>query len=151
MQAWKKYEETARNVLEQVKAHFGLSRVEGKQEIAGVSKTDWEIDAKGIEVDTGGTVIIECRLRNRPQNQEAMAALAFRIQDTGSVGGIIVTPCLLQKGASLIASSRNIRHVKLNPASTASDFAFEFIGNLFIGVPSIGYVSVFGTPGISRS
>jgi hypothetical protein len=150
MQPWKKYEETSRLVLEQVKHHFGLASVEGPQSIPG-TLTPWAIEAKGVEADSGGTVVIECRLRTRRQNQEAIGALAFRIQDTSAVGGIIVTPLPLQKGASAIADGTRIQHVMLDPKSTPSDFAFKFLGNLFLGVPSIGNSNLFGTHGISSN
>lgn len=148
MQSWKKYEETARLILDQSKVHFGLESVEGPQKIPG-KLTDWAIEAKGVAVG-GGTVIVECRLRKRRQDQEALGGLAFRIQDTGATGGIIVTPLPLQKGASAIAEGKNIQQVVLDPASTPSDFAFRFFGNLFLGIPSIGDTSVFGTGGISH-
>lgn len=57
---WKNYEEVALYLFNQFKKEFGLSNVEGKQKIPGHrSGTNWEIDAKGINENGEGFVIID--------------------------------------------------------------------------------------------
>lgn len=132
---WRNYEEVAQYILGQMAAHFGLGRVEGKQLVAGVSGASWEIDAKGMRENDQGFVIIECR-RHTTQGlpQEQIAALAFRIQDTGAVEGIIVSPLPLQSGARKVAASQRIQEVQLSPDSTTTDYVLRFLQRTFIGV-----------------
>src|SRR5262249_51778893 len=124
MSAWKSYEDVARFLLDRFAEEFGLKSVEGKQEVEGLrSGTTWEIDAKGIREMNSGFVIIECRRHTTsPQKQEHLAALAYRIMDTGASGGIIVTPLGLQKGARKVASAENIIEVRLAEDSKPYQF-----------------------------
>ena len=132
---WRNYEEVAQYLLGQMAAHFGLGRVEGKQLLAGVSGKSWEIDAKGVREDDQGFVIIECR-RHTTQglSQEQIAGLAFRIQDTGAVEGIIVSPLPLQSGAKKVAASQGIQEVQLSPDCTTTDYVLRFLERSIIGV-----------------
>jgi len=133
---WKSYEEIAAYLLEQNAHEFGLQRVEGKKTIHGRrSGTGWEIDAKGIREGNEGFVIIECRsYTTSKQNQEKLGSLAYRIIDTGAVGGIIVSPLGIQKGAAKIAASENILNVQLDANSTPTEFAMKFLNKLMIGM-----------------
>jgi hypothetical protein len=101
---WRQYEQVAAHILNDVAAHFGLKRVEGKQCIPGLrSGTEWEIEAKGLSEDGQTFVIIECRRYTTSKlKQEHLGAIAYRIMDTGSAGGIIVTSI-----GYLIGRSRN--------------------------------------------
>ena len=63
-----------------------------------------------------------------------MAAIAYRIKDTGAVGGIVVTPIGFQKGAALVAAAENIIHVKLCPDSTNHSYLLEFLNQIMVGV-----------------
>lgn len=133
---WKTYEEVAAFLLHRHAKEFGLSKVEGKQSVKGNrSETDWEIDAKGFNDNGVGFVIVECRRYTKSkQNQEQMAALAYRIEDTGASGGIIVSPLGLQLGAEKVASAENILEVKLSADSTPNEFAMSFLNKLMIGM-----------------
>lgn len=54
MTRWKSYEEVATYLLNQFAEHFGLERVEAKQDVVGLrSKTAYEI-AKGCLTNDGG-------------------------------------------------------------------------------------------------
>ena len=131
---WRKYEKVAEYLLGQIGTHFGLGRVEGKQLVAGASAT-WEIDAKGVLENDQGFLIIECRRHTtRGLSQEQIAALAFRIQDTGAVGGIIVSPWPLQSGARAVANSKHIHEVRLSPDCSTTDYVAQFLQNIFIGM-----------------
>lgn len=63
-----------------------------------------------------------------------MAGLAYRVIDTGSSGGIIVSPLGLQAGARKVADSEEILEVALDPDSTPQEFAMRFLHRLMIGV-----------------
>jgi len=133
--AWRSYEEVAQHLLDQFAEHFELGYVEGKQLVAGNSGTEWEIDAKGVSEGGEAFLIIECRRYPKSRlSQESMAALAFRIQDTGAKGGIVVSPLELQSGAKKVAASANIQHVTLDSQSTTSDYMLRFLNQVFVGV-----------------
>jgi hypothetical protein len=148
MKEWERYEAAAREILKQLREHFSLDDVQGKQVVQGASGTVWEFDAVGISNPSKRLVLIECRLTKARQSQDKIAALSFTIQDTKAERGIIVTSKPLQKGAELVASYSGIMHFHLDSRSTSSDFLAQALGKLFIGLPSIGDTSQFGTPGI---
>ncbi len=132
---WRTYEEVARYLLEQFASRFGLGRVEGKQLVPSASGTNWEIDAKGVKVDGGGIVLIECRRHTKSKlSQGQVGELAFRIIDTGAEGGIVVSPLELQKGAKLVAEHENITHVTLNAEASTTEYIMKFLNNIFVGV-----------------
>lgn len=132
---WNTYEEVAQYLLNQFAEYFELGRVEGKQIVPGKSGTEWEIDAKGVKADGEGFLIVECRRYTKSRlNQESMAALAFRIQDTGAQGGIMVSPLDLQMGAKKVATYSKVQHATLDPKSTTSDYVMRFLKQVFVGV-----------------
>ncbi len=134
--SWQSYEEVARYLLNRIASEFGLDRVEGKQSIAGqASGTSWEIDAKGVASDGVGFVIIEARRYPRTRlSQEQVAAIAYRIQDTGAAGGIVVSPLPLQAGAAKVAKSAGVIHVQLDAASNTERYILKFLNNVMIGL-----------------
>ena len=133
---WKTYEEVATYLLGQITEVLGLEKVEGKQTLVGNrSGTTWEIDGKGVKNNEGGFVIIECRRYSKQkQKQEQVAALAYRIMDTGAQGGIIVSPLGIQEGGTKIANSENIQTVTLDENSTTTDYVLKFLNQIFAGV-----------------
>ena len=132
MQTWQNYEEVARAVLHNLRQHLGIADVTGYKDLPGNSGTSWRVEGTATKTDDGGLLIIECR-RHTSQglSQESLGGLAFRITDTNGVGGIIVTPLALQKGAELVANSQNIAHVRLEPWSTSENYLAEFMGTHF--------------------
>jgi hypothetical protein len=136
MPKWETFEEVAAYLLDQCAAEFGLDRVEGKQSVPGSrSGTDWEIDAKGVVAGDGNFMIIECRrYTTSRQSQEKLAGLAYRIRDTGAIGGILVSPLGFQEGAKKVAAAENIFEVTLSPDSTPTDFVIGFLGKFRAGV-----------------
>jgi hypothetical protein len=133
---WESYEEVAAYLLDQMASKFGLQRIEGKQPIKGLrSGTEWVIDAKGIkEGDNEAFVIIECRrYTSSKQTQEKVGALAYRILDTGAVGGIFVSPLGLQEGGEKIAKAENISSILLDENSTKKQYILKFLNDWFIG------------------
>jgi hypothetical protein len=133
--AWDTYEQVAQFLLNQFAEVFQLGTVEEKQIVPGESGTDWQIDAKGVKEGEDGFVIVECKRHTKSRvNQEIIAGLAYRIKDSGATGGIIVTPIKLQKGAEIVAAHEGIKHVRLDKGSTHSDYIFQFLNQLFIGM-----------------
>lgn len=130
------YEEVARHLLERFRAYLCLDSVEGKQMIGGQSGTNWEIDAKGIRTGArGDIVILEFRRKTtRRVEQEDVAGLAWRLQDTGASGGILVSPLGFQKGARLVATAAGIVEATLAAESTTSDYMLGFVNRIFRGV-----------------
>lgn len=137
-QQWRTYEEVATKILDRLRDALGLSAVEGKQSLPGLSGTEWELDAKGIKQESDAFVIVECRRQTTSRiKQEAVAALAFRIQDTGAAGGFVVSPLGFQEGAQKVARSANIHSVLLNAAATPQEFVLSFLGNLFLSLTGV--------------
>jgi len=133
---WESYEQIAQFLLDQMAEQFDLSRVEGKQKVEGKrSGTTYEIDGKGIAKNGEGFVILECRqYTTSRQKQEDMAALAYRILDTGAKGGIIVSPLGVQEGARKIAEAENVVSVRLGENSTTKNYLLGFLNKIFVGV-----------------
>ena len=134
MKDWERYERTAQFLLNEFATHFGLDSVEGKQDIPGASGTSWEIDAKGVKIDGEGFLIVECRRRKSRQSQEHISALAYKINDTGAQGGILITAVELQRGARKIAEHEGIHHVILDRESTTEAYVIEFLGKVIMGL-----------------
>lgn len=131
---WESYEGVAAYLLEQIKATFGLDKVEGKQIVQGVSGADWEIDGKAVREGDKGTILIECRRHTTSKiKQEHIAAIAYRIKDIGAVGGIVVTPIGLQEGAKTIANKEAIVTVKLSAESNMQEHVLQFLRQTFVG------------------
>ncbi|MCZ7654109.1 MAG: hypothetical protein M5R42_07210 [Rhodocyclaceae bacterium] len=69
--------------------------------------------------DGEGIIVVECRqYRSKRQVQEQVAALAYRVLDTGARGAIIVSPLDLQAGAKKVAAAENVISVQLDADST---------------------------------
>jgi hypothetical protein len=136
--SWRTYEEVAAEILDRLSEELGLSAVEGKQTLQGLSGTAWEIDAKGFKQGSEAFVIVECRHHTTSRiKQEAIAALAFRILDTGAAGGLLVSPLGLQEGAQKVAASANIYSMILNAGATPQQFALSFLEKLFVGLAGV--------------
>jgi hypothetical protein len=140
---WQAYEGAARSVLQQIGGVLGIGEVEGKQTLDGKSGTQWEIDAKAIQESGENFLVVEVRRYTTSSlKQEDVAALAFRIGDVGAVGGVVVSPLPLQRGAELVAKSAGIEHVRLSADSTATDYLAEYMGRRFIGVSVVESVTL---------
>lgn len=132
--AWAIYEAAARKVIADIRQLLGVEAVEGKQSLGGASGTTWEIDAKAWCEGKDGFLVVEVRRHTSGRlKQEDIAAIAYRIQDVGGSGGIVVSPLPMQKGASLVAASTDITHVRLSPESTTESYLAEFMGRRFLG------------------
>lgn len=139
-QSWETYEQVAVHIMNQIAGQLGLEHVEGKQHVYGShSGTVWEIDGKGVRDGTEGFVIIECRRYPKSrQKQEQVAALAYRITDTGANGAIIVSPLGFQEGAKKVATANAIHEVRLGPDSTRTDYILSFLEKAFLGMSDAG-------------
>lgn len=136
--AWRRYEVAAQEILQRLCNELGLSKVEGKQTILGDSGATWEIDAKGIVQRDTAFVIIECRRYTTSKiKQEEAAALAWRVQDTGATGALLVSPLGLQEGAAKVAASSRILAVHMTPDSTLEEFVVSFLDKLFVSLRGV--------------
>ena len=133
MKDWERYEQTAQYLLNEFASHFGLGSVEGKQIVPGESGAEWQIDAKGVKISGEGFLIVECRRWKSRLSQEDVGALAYRINDTGAQGRILVTPAKLQSGAQKIAEHENIYHVVLDQESTTENYVIAFLNKVIAG------------------
>ncbi|MGZ8226033.1 MAG: restriction endonuclease [Methylococcaceae bacterium] len=133
---WKDYEKATIYLLNQFASAFSLDGFLWKETIHGHhSGTDWEIDGKGFNDGNDGFLIVECRrYTTSKQCQEKIAALAYKIHDTGATGGIIVSPMGLQSGAEKVASAENVISVKLTPNITNQEYMMEFLNKIMIGI-----------------
>ena len=121
--SWKSYEELASHILSHFADIVGISSVQAKQRLQGQSGTCWEIDAKGICSDGAGFLVIECKERHSSRlNQDIIATLAYKVQDVGAAGAVIITSIGLQKGAKKVASKKGFHIVYLPKESAFEDF-----------------------------
>lgn len=135
---WRSYEEIATFVLNQCAEEFGLSRVEGKQEVVGKSGTEWEVDARGWTEDDTAHFLVECkRYKNTGISQAITGSLAYQIRDTNAGGGFLVSPRGLQSGAKKVAAANNIHEIKLDPSSNSSAYFGEWLGKLRAGFTEV--------------
>lgn len=132
---WESYEQVAAHLLGQFAYEFGVDFFQGKQDVAGNrSGTTWQIDAKGVRTADGGFMIVECkRWTKDKQSQETVGGLAYRIIDTGAIGGIVVSPLGLQEGGQKVASAENIFEVHLDENSTRNNFVIHFLNKFMVG------------------
>jgi hypothetical protein len=139
---WLIYEEAARKVIADMRDALGISVVEGKQVITGLSSAEWEIDARAWCKDGENFLLVEARRHNTSGlKQEALAAIAYRIKDVGAAGGIVVSPLPLQTGAQTIAAHEGVSHIHLTPESTSETYLAEFLGRRFIGASVVESVT----------
>ena len=140
---WLVYEDAARRVLNDIYEVLGITTVEGKQVVAGESSANWELDAKAWCKGGENFLVVEVRRHTSSGlKQEDVAAVAYRVKDTGAVGGIVVTPLPLQAGAQRVADHEGIAHVRLSPESTNETYLAEFMGRRFVGVSVAESVSL---------
>lgn len=146
-ESWEEYEKAARVALQALSEELGLSTVEMKQVLVGKSGTDWEVDAKAWCKDSEKFLVVEARrYRNSRLNQEQIASVAFRVEDVGAKGGVVVSPLPLQSGAAMVAASANIEHVRLTSESTPELYLAEYMGKRYHGVTVTESIRMRATP-----
>lgn len=141
------YEEVAAEILGRLRQELGLSSIAGKQSVPGhLSGTQWELDAKGVKEGSDAFVIVECRRYTTSRiKQEAVAALAWRIQDTGAAGALLVSPLGFQEGAQKVAAAANVVSVVLTADATPQQFVLSFLNNLYVGIAGVQARAEVGT------
>lgn len=133
-QKWNTYEEVAIDLLNRFAKEFDVDCFETKQHVEG-ELTTWEIDGKGVCEGSEAFIVVECRRYTKSrQCQEAAGGIAFKIQDLGAKGGILVSPLGFQLGGQKIAAGTNIIDVRLNANATGQDYVLQFLGKVFAGV-----------------
>ncbi|OBQ17652.1 MAG: hypothetical protein AN488_18305 [Anabaena sp. WA113] len=125
---WETYEEVTRQLLQDIKYYLGISHVESKQKIQGQSGTKWEVDVIAYDNNTGKTILVECKNWKSTVSQETLGGFGYRIKNTDSEGGIIVTRIGLQKGAKKVAEYEKITVITLTIGIT--DYDDDYIAKL---------------------
>lgn len=132
--AWKSYEEIAIMVLSQCANEFGLSRVDGQQDVTGKSGAVWEVDARGWTEGDNAHFLVECKKHESSAISQALTGtLAYQILDTDAEGGFLVSPKGLQSGAKTVAAANNIYEIKLDSKSSMAAYFGEWLGKLRAG------------------
>jgi len=130
---WETYEEVTKQLLSDVRDYLGLSRVEEKQKVRGLSETEWEVDVLAYNVDGGKLVLVECKHRSKAViPQDSLAGFAYKIKDTNADHGIIVTTIGLQEGADKIAKAEKITVIKLDYNSTSDNYIAQIANQIFV-------------------
>jgi hypothetical protein len=133
---WETYEQVAGQLLQKMSETLGLDlvRVEEKQKLLGKSGTTWAVDGKGVKTEDEAIILIECRRYTTSKlDQEAIGAFAYRVDDVGAAGGIIVTPIGVQEGGQKVAAYEGIHIVRLDENSTTTDYVLGFLDKVFHG------------------
>lgn len=132
---WRVYEDAARAVIQNLHQDLGIDSVSDKQTVLGKSGTQWEFDALAFQDNGENFIIIEARRYTTSSlKQKDIATSAFSIGDVGAVGGIVISPLPLQRGAELVAKMSGIKPLRLSPDSTSVDYLAESMSRRFIGV-----------------
>jgi hypothetical protein len=134
MSQWRTYEEVAQQILDEQREFFGLSRVEGKQNLPAANGTTYEIDIVGYQQGSNRLVIFECRDYKNRLTQEAVGGFAYRIQVTGAGGGYLVTPIGLQSGAQLVADYEKIGVITIPRGATTEKYVLRFMHDILVKV-----------------
>lgn len=137
--SWETYEQATAHILRRLSDRLRIESIEGKQKLKGrLTGARWEVDARAVDMASGTLVVVEARRHTRSRlNQEAIAAVAYRIQDLGASGAIVVSPHPLQKGARLVAAANNIRSIHLTPESTPGEWVATFGSLIDVGFADI--------------
>lgn len=129
---WETYEQVACKVVADLRRAIGVVDVTGKQTLRGASGATWAIDGKATTGASDGFFVIEARRHTTSgQKQEHMAALAYRIQDIGGSGGVIVSPLPLQRGAKRVAARAHIAELRVAADSTTESYVAQFLEQTF--------------------
>ena len=134
-QTWERYEDVARQLIDDIKSYLGLSMVNpNKKEFLKKDGGICEIDVSAYDMSDGKLVLVECRNKNKRLPQEEVHGFAYRIQQTNAKRGIIVTPIRLQKGAIIAANGARIGLIRLEPNSTPDNYIAQLTQLLIIKI-----------------
>jgi hypothetical protein len=115
--------------------------------LQGHSGASWEIDARAWCEGSDKFLVVEARRYTSTRlKQEDVAAVAFRVEDVGAAGGIVVSPLPLQRGANVVAQAKNIAHVRLTADSTPELYLAEYMGRRYHGVGIVEGIQSSCTP-----
>lgn len=136
-QAWKLFENAARSIIRRHRDEFGLESVEKSvTKVQGQSGIEWNIDVVGNTAESDKPVIFEVRRKRRNVEPEEIAAIAYRIKDTKSQKGYIVTRTErgLSSGAETLAGFEQIGHIRISEDATPESYLMSHLDNLFLGL-----------------
>lgn len=134
MKKWEAYEAAAKQVIGDLRVKLGVIKVGGKQKIAGIDGTTYELDAVAWTDASGSFLLVEARRHTSSRlDQDAVNAIAYKLYKVGAEGAIILSPLPLQAGAKKVADFDHIEHILLSADSTAEDYLAEYLGQHFLG------------------
>jgi hypothetical protein len=134
---WKVFEDAVRAIITRHREFFGLESVEpGVTKVQGKSGYEWNIDVVGNKSGSQKTVIFEVRKRKRNAVPEEIGALAYKIQDTDSEQGYLVTKLDrgFSNGADQIAGFEQIGHIEVAGDSTPEYSLMKCLKAWFVDV-----------------
>jgi hypothetical protein len=134
---WKTFEDAARSIIANHREFFGLEEVEPSvTKVQGTSGYQWNIDVVGYAAGSRKIVIFEVRRKKRNIVPEEIAGLAYRIEDTGSEKGYIVTRMDrgLSTGAEGIAGYEEIGHIRVSKDATPEFYLMQCLDKIFVRV-----------------
>ena len=135
IQTFEIYESVSVILLSRFKRVLEFKRVEGKQRAFGASGTRWQLDAKVFKRNRAVFLIVEVKRHTKKKiSQAIVGSLVAAIRDTGAVGGLVVSPHGMQKGATMLAKANNIKAVQLTADSTSTDYLMESCQNAWRGI-----------------
>lgn len=121
----------SRYILDECRAAFGLSRVEGKQKVLDKETGEpWEIDVVGY-TEEGKRVLFECRHRKAKVKKSEVQSLVCIVRDTGAEKGYFVNYIGLQAGAKRVARAKKIDSVIIPKGGTPEDYIMQCLHQIF--------------------
>ena len=132
---WERYEDVARQLIDDIKFHLGLSLVnEDKRKFKKNDGGECEVDVSAYDMSDEKLVLVECRKKKESLSQEEVHGFAYRIQQTNAKRGIIVTTIGLQQGARIAADGAKITLIRLDGNSTKEEYIAKITQQIFVKV-----------------
>ncbi|MEH2402937.1 restriction endonuclease [Nostoc sp.] len=132
---WETYEDVARQLIDDIKFHLGLSLVnEDKRKFKKNDGGECEVDVSAYDMSDEKLVLVECRKKKEPLSQEEVHGFAYRIQQTNAKRGIIVTTIGLQQGARIAADGAKIALIRLDGNSAKQEYIAKITQQIFVKV-----------------
>ncbi len=128
---WAAYEDAAQSVIAGMREAINLATGGVRQKVEGASGMQWELDARAWQEGADGFLLVEVRQYDSPLNQEALAVIAWRIQDMDGSGRIAASLLPQETCFSPAANAADSEYLRLTDDSTAQNYIAEFLSRRF--------------------
>lgn len=154
-----RWESAVKIILQDLSGLLQLTDLEGdpktKLRLAGFSGTKWQCDLIALRATMENPaapkrVRIECKCWARGVEQESLAALAWSLEDTGSIGLMVVNK-ELQDGAQKVAKAAQIGVLEFSPGDTAGNYRAKLTNWFEHSVFAVGLSTNVGASVIMRA